>query len=243
MFGIINLNVGVTLFSLKGVDLGPEVTAFGYAGGSRHPGANNQPRALTVPWQMGIQPEVVEFTLLSWRCRLSEFAGRDAEMAKLNRWSTSDLPVSVRFIIGDGGVGKTRLAAEFATALHSQRWAAGFVNLRSDVRTFFLKKAGTLLVIDYPEENPTAVRELLCDLIDHGAENRLRVLFLTRQRLEDWDELIYDSHADTIVDRRPIQLGSLDVQAAHRVFNSALEKAAEVHATTPPPLSEEQIKA
>jgi len=146
----------------------------------------------------------------------------------------------VKFITGEGGVGKSRLAAEFATSLKKKKWQAGFVDLRKS-QQFPLKKEGTLLVIDYPEENRDGVEELLRDLTGSGKNGRLRVMFLTRQTIDNWMEFIHDSHASDIVDMVPIDLGRLEGPAAHKLFSTALECAAETFQTTPPPLSEEAL--
>jgi len=56
---------------------------------------------------------------------------------------------------GDGGAGKTRLAAEAASRLSADGWAAGFVPNDFRERPFQLPTdKGLFLVLDYPEERP-----------------------------------------------------------------------------------------
>lgn len=84
-------------------------------------------------------------------------------MCVLEAWALSEPEISIKFITGEGGAGKSRLVAEFADSLSRRKWAAGFVDLRKP-KAYPLGKKGTLFVIDYPEENRDGVAELLRDL-------------------------------------------------------------------------------
>ncbi len=164
------------------------------------------------------------FSLLSWHSRISEFAGRDDEMDQLGEWVASNHSVRVKFVIGDGGVGKSRLGAESADEMQKKGWAAGFVDLKHP-HAFQVKRAGTLLVIDYPEERVNRVKELLEDLTQLGPDERIRVLFLTRQSPENWDEIISSANARDIVDEQIITLGRLDARSAKAVYDSTVREA------------------
>ncbi len=216
------------MFSLASITLikfnfGPSVTAIGKLGWTGGEPTKSQIAQLKVPWQK-LQPDPTLFSLLSWHTRISEFAGRYDEMDQLREWATTDLPVSVRFVVGEGGVGKSRLGAEFAETMQKDDWAAGFVDPRKQY-AFPMHKAGTLLVIDYPEEHVKRVADLLTDLTQVGLDGRLRVLFLTRQTLDNWDETISSANADNIVDRYPVILGRLDAHSATTVFNTTATEA------------------
>ena len=107
-------------------------------------------------------------SLLSWRTYLSDFVGFDHQMDELSEWAMSPPQVSLKFMIGEGGTGKTRTAAEFARSLRAEdKWAAGFVDLRKP-QSYELSKKGNLLIVDYPEEQQSAVAELLKDLVCAG---------------------------------------------------------------------------
>jgi len=210
----------IALFSFN---LGPSVTAIGKLGLGHGEVTRDQIKELRVPWQK-LLPDQKLFSLLSWHTRVSEFAGRDDEMDQLKEWATSDHPVWVKFVVGEGGVGKSRLGAEFAEMMQKKDWAAGFGDLR-DPHAFPMKEAGTLLVIDYPEEHVERVKELLKDLTNVSPDVRLRVLFLTRQTPDNWAEVISAAHAQNVVDQRYITLRSLDVQSAMTIFNTTVTEA------------------
>ena len=201
------------------------------------------PTDLPVPWrELQANPDV--FSLLQWRTAISEFAGRDAEMAALKEWAYSDLPISAKFVTGEGGVGKTRLAAELAMELREDGWAAGFPDLRHD-SAYFAARSGTLLIVDYPEELPGGLNALFTGLarLEQSGASRLRVLFLSRREPDVWRQLALDTNADATIDWAPVPLGPLVGAAAWSVFHSALERAAEAEDTVPPPVSMEVLDA
>ena len=181
-------------------------------------------------------------SLLSWRTYLSEFVGFDDQMNELREWAMSAPATSAKFLVGEGGTGKTRTAAEFALMLREDEWAAGFVDLRKP-QSYECSQEGNLLIVDYPEEQQAAVAELLKDLAGLGSEcPRLRVLLLTRRSIEHWYDVIVDCKADSIVDGEPVFVHRLSAEDAHKVFCSAQEAVAEHLNTTPQPVSDEQLQ-
>ena len=192
---------------------------------------------LHVPWAK-LPENPFYLSLLTWRTRISEFAGRAKEMESLENWANSKPNISIKFITGAGGTGKTRLAAEFADALNKRKWAAGFVDLTKQT-AYQSGKEGTLLVIDYPEANRTGVAELLQDLSRVGeCKHRIRILFLTRQQIEDWEGFVRDNHAGHLVDKEYIEPAPLDSTSAHTLYLSALGEASEKLGTVPLPVSQ-----
>ncbi len=229
MFSVVSL----TLLKFQ---TAPSVTAIGnLGGGSVTEGSVSK---LQIPWH-GLKETPTCFQLLSWHTRVSTFSGRDVEMAKLQKWADSDDAISVQFVIGEGGVGKSRLGAELAQSLKDCGWAAGFVDLRNE-SAFEMNKAGTLLIIDYPEEHGKPVEELLADLakLSHDKVDRFRVLFLTRQEMSVWDGVVSRAKAEDIIETVPVQIGPLKPVSAHELYSSTLEVAGKELDFDPPPLSE-----
>ena len=81
------------------------------------------PQKLSVPWQR--DPQKTAFSLLTWHSAISQFKGRDQQMAELEQWAYDGPTISLKFVAGPGGVGKSRLAAEFAKHLQNRGWSAG----------------------------------------------------------------------------------------------------------------------
>jgi tetratricopeptide (TPR) repeat protein len=197
------------------------------------------PRELHIPFQdLNRQADIL--SLLSWQTAISDFAGREAEMAALTAWADSPPRISVKFVLGEGGIGKTRLAAELGRALREKGWGAGMVRLAA-AQSFAFAEQAVLLVVDYPEEQLAQVKALLAGLARLESDVTLRILFLTRQPMATWAEVVSECRANAICDFEPLALGRIGGPAAHRLYSSALETAAENQNTTPPPLSEDAL--
>ncbi len=231
--------LSVSLVSLGGahLHLGPSEIGIAEIRPSGRGQSSGERENLTVPWQ-NLQLKAPPFALMSWHGRLSDFGGRNLEIEELKEWAVSEQGVSVKFVTGCGGSGKSRFAAEFATLLQTQGWAAGFVDLRKPV-AFVLKEAGTLLVVDYPEESPHETGELLRDLAGLGQDARFRVLFLTRRTISHWENTIHDNRAAVLVDPAAIDLSLVSPPDAYDLFCSAQDRTAELWNTVPLPLSKE----
>ena len=136
-------------------------------------------RCLNIPDLSGsFNADSIEY-LLSWKSRLTDLIGREQELKALHDWTDSPNPISSRMIIGEGGTGKTRLAFEFARQLREQKgWQAGEAQGLSGC--WYTAGAGTLLVIDYPEQRPEKVSALLDALARQQLSCKLRVLLLGR---------------------------------------------------------------
>ena len=228
-------------FDLLPVNYGPSFSGVVLTGEGASPEpyreGRAQPTELPVPWR-SLQENPDVFSLLQWRTAISDFDGREAEMAALKQWANSDRPISAKFVTGEGGAGKTRLAAELAKELRTSGWAAGFPDLREN-KAYLAAKSGTLLIVDYPEELPGGLKALFTGLarLEERESTRLRVLFLSRREPEAWRQLALDTNADAMIDWAPVSVGPLNGEAAYSVFHSTLERAAEAGGTVPPPVS------
>jgi len=233
--------LSVTPIALVSVNFGPSITGIGQIGGAGQHRTLGSVRSLSIPWH-DLPPNPSLLALLSWHTRVSQFAGRTRELEILQTWAMGPQAVMVKFMVGAGGTGKSRLAAEFAEILKKHGWAAGFVDLRKPSQ-FLLDRNGTLLIVDYPEENHDGFTELLRDLTNLSLDSKLRLLILTRRGIGDWWDDIRGSNAADIVDIEQIDLGRLDALASHAVYCSALERIATEFETIPPPLSLEALSA
>lgn len=142
----------------------------------------SSPIELCVPWNpVAAIENPSPSQLLTWHGRLTPLIGRAPELAALQCWVGAPANVSIWILAGEGGIGKTRLAAEFAESLTRKKWSAGFVDLArfNDAASLTLDKR-TLLLVDYPEERPDQLDRLFDLLKRHTGPHKLRVALLTR---------------------------------------------------------------
>jgi hypothetical protein len=126
---------------------------------------------------------------LRWDYRLVEtLYGRDDDVRKILAWAESGSKApSARLITGEGGAGKTRLAAEVARILRAKGWVAGFLPRHRNQFRFNVGDKGLFLILDYPEEQPERTSAILRDLAERKtAPFPLRVLFLSRRSFAQW---------------------------------------------------------
>ena len=130
------------------------------------------------------------FSLLRWDYRLVEtLYGRDDDLRSILAWAESGSKApSARLIAGEGGAGKTRLAAQAAQILRDRGWTAGFLPRHRNKFDFSVRDKGLFLILDYPEEQPDRTAAILKDLADRkSAPYPLRVLFLSRRSFAAWE--------------------------------------------------------
>jgi hypothetical protein len=131
------------------------------------------------------------FRLLRWNYRLVEtLYGRQRDLDEILQWAESNpARPSARLITGEGGAGKTRLAATAAQMLRDRGWTAGFLELASDPFEITASPKGLFLILDYPEEKPDQTKELLRGLADRKSSSYpLRVLFVSRRSFAGWEQ-------------------------------------------------------
>ena len=173
---------------------------------------------LTIPFKPNSLTDSID-SLLIWQSQLTPLIGRDKTLAELEQWAKTGPRISLKLIHGEGGVGKTRLAFELATLLKKQDWEAGQLATLSGGSGFRLGQLGTLLVIDYPEQQPKRVQQLLQGIkeVEEPAAP-LRILLLSRhpQLLEQLGEPLHYLTAPAL------SLCSLDEEsAAWQLFKAA----------------------
>ena len=156
-----------------------------------------------------LNPDSIAY-LLDWKSRLTKMFGRENELKSLHSWADAKAKISVCLIVGEGGVGKTRLAFMLAEQLKEKAWQAGEAQGLELGRCWYTGSSGTLLVIDYPEQRPDKAISLLESLaLMPEPARKLRILLLSRNG--DFLQKLTQS-TDNLVALR-IELSSLAVMA------------------------------
>ena len=129
------------------------------------------------------------FRVLRWDYGLVEtLYGRDSELQAILDWAArGGQTATARLVSGDGGAGKTRLAAAAAHKLRAEGWTAGFLP-RGDTALFAVTEPGLFLILDYPEEQMARTRALFAKLAElKRAPYPIRLLLLSRRPFAAWE--------------------------------------------------------
>ena len=147
---------------------------------------------------------------------------------------------SARLVTGQGGAGKTRLAAEAAKVLRGCGWTAGFLPRHTSAFEFAVGDKGLFLILDYPEEQPARTAAILKDLAERKtAPYPLRILFLSRRSFLDWEgeTTMLQGRFGTHALAAP---APLSVEDGARLIEEAADKLAERMERPRPDLSDAQ---
>jgi tetratricopeptide (TPR) repeat protein len=149
--------------------------------------------ALTAPYRplpLGFSAERAPLRMLYPEHRLVPFTDRGGLVPVLTDWCLSvSAGLQVKTLTGQGGAGKTRLAAELCVAVNGQGWDGGFVDWRRPGGTTKWElDRPTLLVIDDADLNI----ELVADLIQTCAYQHMaiRLVLVSRSRRSWWRQLV-----------------------------------------------------
>ena len=122
-------------------------------------------------------------SLLDWSHELTPFIGRDGELALLREWLIQDVPIDVKLIYGNAGMGKTRLAYHFAKQARDLGWEAGDATPNFE-GNWLCGENGILIIVDDSEEKVKVVASLLRSLYSMPKliDTKIRLLMICRNR-------------------------------------------------------------
>ncbi|MGH8895498.1 MAG: trypsin-like peptidase domain-containing protein [Egibacteraceae bacterium] len=176
------------------------------------------------------------------------FRGRHDELAELAGWCADPAAPAVRLIVGPGGRGKSRLAAELCRRMGGRGWAAGLLDKdAADDALEHVRQLGVpaLVVIDYAETRGNLARLLAC-LAEDDPAAPVRVLLLAREAGDWWRELLgAGGDVELAVAGAAVRrLGEVDetVEGRGEAFDQAVQAFADAQgvvagSVTRPPLS------
>jgi Trypsin-like peptidase domain/Tetratricopeptide repeat len=114
------------------------------------------------------------------------FGGRDRELAELAEWRADD-GLGVALLLGRGGTGKTRLAAELCRTQDQEGRLAGFLAANSGPETLADAVAPLLLVLDDAQTRLGELAALLAGLVHAERARQIHILLLAREGGEWWE--------------------------------------------------------
>ncbi|MEV0741500.1 trypsin-like serine protease [Streptomyces sp. NPDC050549] len=159
--------------------------------------------------------------LLRARYQVVDFCGREEELGRLMDWCTvpasGATKLSVRLLVGDPAVGKTRLAREFCARMVAQGWVAGLLAPPAkDVSGLMRLDENRLVVVDNSDGK---VGQLDALLRHRGGSGRIRVLALARHEGEWWSA--FRRRYAELAEEHPFQVGYPDPGARKRIYQQA----------------------
>lgn len=122
---------------------------------------------------------------------LVPFLGREAELAKLLVWCDGQRRLSVRVLLGRGGTGKSRLAAEACIAMRKRGWDGGPVDFSAPGgdNTRLQLERSTLLVLDDADLQIGRAAQLITHFDRNHSAPTTRVLLIARSASAWFTEL------------------------------------------------------
>lgn len=184
----------------------------------------DQPTGLDAPyWQ--IEPGLGSLEILRPRYGLIPFSGRNQEIDTLTEWCDTEISGAVMLITGDGGEGKTRLAAELAHSLAIRGWTAGFLTETAstdDINSILSGPGPKLVIIDYADTRLEQTEYTAA--VSSRASDTTRVLLLARQRGSWWQTLRFGPAGRLIARSSVLPLHGASVSAAERasIYSNAI---------------------
>lgn len=161
--------------------------------------------------------------------RFNKFIGREKEMACLKSFCKKPEQVLFWSVIGEGGIGKSRLLLEFLTGIDSE-WFGFFGRKGSDTYENLVPFSNTVVVFDYivgeEEKCAAAIRTLIRKF--ESSAFKLRIVFLERKiekESQNWFHTLqksFDASTRIIFDRTQYSSEPLTLNGVKKDWDKAV---------------------
>jgi ABC-type multidrug transport system ATPase subunit len=180
------------------------------------------PSPLEAPFAW-LPPDSPECLYLDPRYGVVRFLDPDGYLNRLTAWCEGEEIFGVGCLLGEGGSGKSRLAAELCRIMLNRGWYAGVVRELDSASSWegFDPRQPTLIVFDYAEPTATAAGRLAWSLRHRRDRPRVRILLVGRDLGTWWEQVEAQSGHMVSEQRREIwTLGELGDHELDRVLHA-----------------------
>jgi hypothetical protein len=139
--------------------------------------------------------ETTEDNRLLFSQRSTTLRGREPELKRLREFANHPAPFRFWILAGAGGVGKTRLAYEFADELWLEGWEVGFLpGIEKTDWAGWEPSRPTLVLVDYFLARSQPWESILRDLGRRNGTHKIRILLIERTAdANTWSAQLADS--------------------------------------------------
>lgn len=116
--------------------------------------------------------------------RFNNFVGRQDEMQMLNAFLQTDRPILWWGVLGEGGIGKSRLLLEWLKTLPTN-WFGFFARKNAELFAKFIPFTDTVIVLDYILGQEEQCARLIVELIEQFSRSHYRLRIILVERKQD----------------------------------------------------------